>query len=63
MFSDSFNKNITINAFSEKPFTFLNPQAHDNVAAIIEINLIENGSRASRENWQLKQLNNGTNKY
>jgi phenylacetate-coenzyme A ligase PaaK-like adenylate-forming protein len=58
MFSDSFNKNITINAFSEKPFTFLNPQAHDNLAAIIEINLIENGSRASRENWQLKQLNN-----
>jgi phenylacetate-coenzyme A ligase PaaK-like adenylate-forming protein len=58
MFSDSFNKNITLNAFSEKPFTFLDPQAHDNLAAIIEINLIENGIRASRENWQLKQLNN-----
>ena len=58
MFSDSFNKNLTFNAFSEKPFTFLDPQAHDNLAAIIEINLIENGNRASRENWRLKQLNN-----
>ncbi len=58
MFSNFFKINIKTEAFSGQPFTFLNPVAHDNLAAIVEINLIENGGRIAREYWQKIQLNN-----
>lgn len=45
-------------AFSDQIFTFLPEDAHNDLAAIFEINLLENADPISRERWQQAQLNN-----
>jgi phenylacetate-coenzyme A ligase PaaK-like adenylate-forming protein len=45
-------------AYSTKPFSFLDQNAQNDLATFIEIDLIENGSRAARERWQKAQLVN-----
>ena len=50
-----------VNAYGDQPFTFLDPEAHRVVGHIASIDLIENGDKAARENWQRKQLGNLTN--
>ena len=45
-------------AFSEKPMTFIDPEAKNSLAAIIDLVAIETGNRAAREYWQHKQLQN-----
>jgi phenylacetate-CoA ligase len=46
------------NAFGDRPYTFLDQAAHNDLANITAINLIENGDRIARENWQNRQLTN-----
>jgi phenylacetate-CoA ligase len=46
------------NAYSDNPFTFLDQDAQRDLGNIASINLIENGDRTARENWQNKQLTN-----
>src|SRR5438874_11041726 len=41
-----------INGYGDQPFTFLDPDAHRVVGHIASIDLIENGDRDARENWQ-----------
>src|SRR2546423_14424685 len=43
-------------AYSEKPMTILDPEPRAMLSAIMEIALIETGSRAAREHWQQKEL-------
>jgi phenylacetate-CoA ligase len=50
-----------INGYADQPFTFLDPDAQRVVGHIASIDLIENGDRGARENWQRKQLSNLTN--
>jgi len=50
-----------VNGYGDQPFTFLDPDAHRVVGHIASIDLIENGDRGARENWQKKQLGNLTN--
>ena len=45
-------------AFSEKPMTFIDEEAKNVLAAIIDLVAIETGNRAAREHWQHKQLQN-----
>ena len=45
-------------AFSEKPMTFIDPEAKNFLATIIDVVAIETGNRAAREHWQHKQLQN-----
>jgi phenylacetate-coenzyme A ligase PaaK-like adenylate-forming protein len=45
-------------AFSEKPMTFIDQDAKNFLAAIIDVVAIETGNRAAREYWQHKQLQN-----
>lgn len=45
-------------AFGREPFTFLDQEYQNDLTNIVAINLIENGNRLSRENWQNKQLSN-----
>ena len=49
-----------VNGYGDQPFMFLDPDAHRVVGHIASIDLIENGDRAARENWQRKQLGNLT---
>ena len=49
------------NGYADQPFTFLDPDADRLVVHIASIDLIENGDRRARENWQKKQLGNLTN--
>jgi phenylacetate-CoA ligase len=46
------------NAFSEKPMTFCSTEHKRNLSSIIDLLLIETGSRVARENWQAAQLRN-----
>jgi phenylacetate-CoA ligase len=58
----SFKDRIqNINGYGDQPFTFLDPDADRVVGHIASIDLIENGDRRARENWQRKQLGNLTN--
>lgn len=50
-----------INGYGDQPFTFLDPEAERIIGHIASIDLIENGDRDARENWQRKQLGNLTN--
>jgi len=50
-----------INGYGDQPFTFLDPEAERIIGHIASIDLIENGDRGARENWQRKQLGNLTN--
>jgi phenylacetate-CoA ligase len=50
-----------INGYADQPFTFVDPDAHNVMAQIASIDMIENGDRRSREYWQKKQLGNLVN--
>jgi len=58
MFSDLTKRSLYSDAYSKRPFTFLDTAAQTFLANIAAINLIENGDRAARENWQNRQLTN-----
>jgi phenylacetate-CoA ligase len=45
-------------AFDAHPFAFLKDTQRNDIANIASINLLENGERVARENWQKKQLTN-----
>ena len=50
-----------INGYADQPFSFLEPDAHKIIGHITSIDMIENGDRRSRENWQKKQFGNLVN--
>ena len=58
MFSDLTTRSLHSNAYSDLPFTFLDQDAQNYLANITAVNLIENGDRIARENWQNRQLTN-----
>jgi len=58
MQSDFRNRIQNVNGYGDQPFTFLEPGAHQLIGDIVSIDLIENGDRPARENWQRKQLSN-----
>jgi phenylacetate-CoA ligase len=58
MFSDLIARPLQPNAFSDHPFAFMDNAEQNDLANIAVIDLIENGGRAARENWQKKQLTN-----
>ena len=58
MFSDLTKRSLCSDAYSSRPFTFLDIAPQTFLANIAAINLIENGDRAARENWQNRQLTN-----
>lgn len=58
MFSDLITRPLNSNAYSDLPFSFLDQTAQNDLANITAINLIENGDRAARENWQNRRLTN-----
>jgi phenylacetate-coenzyme A ligase PaaK-like adenylate-forming protein len=45
-----------VNGYGDEPFTFLDHDAHKFVGHIASIDLIENGDRLARENWQRRRL-------
>jgi phenylacetate-CoA ligase len=61
MQSDLKNRIQNVNGYGDQPFTFLEPAAHQLIGDIVSIDLIENGDRPTRENWQKKQLSNLVN--
>jgi phenylacetate-CoA ligase len=58
MLSDLTARSLHSNAYSDRPFTFLDQAAQNYLANITAIDLIENGDRTARENWQNRQLTN-----
>jgi len=58
MFSDLTTRPLNSNGYSDRPFTFLDQAAQNDLANITAINLIENGGRTARENWQNRHLTN-----
>jgi phenylacetate-CoA ligase len=58
MFSDLTERPLNSNAYNNAPFTFVSQAAHNDLATIMAIDLIENGDRIARENWQNRQLTN-----
>jgi phenylacetate-CoA ligase len=58
MLSDLTARPLHSNAYSDHPFTFIDQAAQNYLANITAINLIENGDRTARENWQNRQLTN-----
>ena len=56
MFFDLTTRPLNANAYSDSPFAFLDQAAHSDLANITAINLIENGEREARENWQNRRL-------
>jgi phenylacetate-CoA ligase len=58
MLSDLTARPLNSNAYSDHPFTFLDQAAQIDLANITAIDLIENGDRTARENWQNRQLTN-----
>jgi phenylacetate-CoA ligase len=57
----SFGYRLHRKGYSEKPMTILDPEPRAMLSAIIEITLIETGSRSARERWQQIQLRNLVN--
>src|SRR5438477_4796550 len=55
---DLLRRPINTDAYGERPYTCLDQAAHNDLANITAIDLIENGDRAARENWQNRQLTN-----
>jgi phenylacetate-coenzyme A ligase PaaK-like adenylate-forming protein len=49
-----------VNGYGDQPFNFLDSEAQRAIGHIASIDLIENGDKAARENWQRKQLGNLT---
>lgn len=58
MFSDLIARPLNPDAYNDRPFTFIDQAAHNELANIAAIDLIENGDRAARETWQSRQLTN-----
>ena len=58
MQSDFRNRIQNVNGYSDQSYHFLDPEAHNCVALIASIDLIENGDGPAREHWQKKQLGN-----
>ena len=58
MLSDLTARSLHSNAYSDLPFTFLDQVPFNYLANITAIDLIENGDRTARENWQNRQLTN-----
>jgi phenylacetate-CoA ligase len=58
MFSDLTARSLYSDAYSDRPYTFLDQDALNYLANITAIDLIENGDRTARENWQNRQLSN-----
>jgi phenylacetate-CoA ligase len=58
MLSDLTVRSLYPDAYSGQPYTFLDQEAHNYLANIAAIDLIENGDRTARENWQNRQLSN-----
>jgi phenylacetate-CoA ligase len=54
------NKNFHIktNAFSNQPFSFVSGEAHADLATLLEIDLLENGSLPALHTWQNTQVLN-----
>jgi phenylacetate-CoA ligase len=55
---DFKNRIQNVNGYSDKSFNFLDQDAHNCIAHVASIDLIENGDRSARESWQRKQLAN-----
>ena len=53
---DLTGRPLNAKAYDDRPFTFLDEPAHNDLANINAINLIENGDRIARENWQNRRL-------
>lgn len=58
MLSDLTVRSLYPDAFSSQPYSFIDQDAHNCLANIAAIDLIENGDRTARENWQNRQLSN-----
>ena len=58
MFSELTLRPLNSIAYSDRPFTFLDPAAQIILSNITAIDLIENGDRVAREHWQNWQLTN-----
>jgi phenylacetate-CoA ligase len=58
MFSNLVGRPLNPDGYNDRPFTFIDPAAHNDLGNIAAIDLIENGDRAARENWQNRQLTN-----
>src|SRR5450755_441248 len=58
MLSDWTARSLYPNAYGSQPFAFLDQAAQNDLANITAIDLIENGDRTARENWQNRQLTN-----
>lgn len=58
MHSEWMRRSLWPDAYSERPYTFLDQDAQNYLANITAIDLIENGDRTARENWQNRQLSN-----
>ncbi len=55
---DFSNVPLKNRAFSETPMTFIDQEAKNCLASIIDLVAIETGNRTAREHWQNKQLQN-----
>jgi phenylacetate-CoA ligase len=55
---DLIERPLNANPYGDRPFTLLDQAAQNVLANIAAINLIENGDRTARENWQNRQLTN-----
>ena len=55
---DLLERPLNANAYGDRPYTFLDQAAQNDLANIDAINLIENGDRTAREIWQNRQLTN-----
>ncbi len=55
---DFSNVPLKNRAFSETPMTFIDQEAKNYLASIIDLVAIETGNRTAREHWQNKQLQN-----
>src|SRR5437764_2316604 len=55
---DLLERPLSANAYGDRRFTFLDQAAYNDLANITAIDLIENGDRTARENWQNRQLTN-----
>ncbi len=50
-----------VNGYADQQFAFVDPEAHRMIGHIASMDLIENGEKPARENWQRKQLGNLVN--
>jgi phenylacetate-coenzyme A ligase PaaK-like adenylate-forming protein len=58
MLPDFTARSLSPDAYSDRPYSFLDQHAQNYLANITAIDLIENGDRTARENWQNRQLSN-----